>query len=727
MNKVLVLLFLFFSLNVFANKNSIVDTVPIKLLQGVLVHSIMYKKYELPEINGTYLNTGKKNELIQFENIDADFSSKNGRQVFAKIPGVFVYDMDGTGNQVNIASRGLDPHRGWEFNIRKDGIITNSDMYGYPASHYSMPFESIEKIELVRGTGSLQYGAQFGGMLNYISKQADTTKSFGFEFIQSVGSFNSFSSYNAISGKIKKFTYYGYAYFKTRDGFRDAENTRSQAQKLAFEYELSNKISVQFDWSRSAYIYKIPGALNDSMFKENPRQATRSRNYFNPDIHLPSVKLNWEINENSKLLFTSSAVLGKRNSVLFDKPVNINDSINSFTGDFNNRQVDIDRFNSYTSELRLMHNYQWLRNLHTIVVGIQYMNNNLLRTQLGKGTTGTDFNLNLVDQNWGRDIHFKTKNIAVFIEQKWSLSQKFSLTSGIRFEKGESKMEGVINYYPSNKIPLALKHEFPLFAFGAQYIISNQIKFYGGYTQAYRPVIFKDLVPGSIYETVDPHIKDASGYNAEIGFKGNWNFFKWDITGFLLKQKNRFGTMAVNDSFNNLITYRTNIGNSINKGLEIFIQADWNLNQKMFVSLFTSTAFMNARYKDASLKVGNENRTINNNKVESAPDFTTRNGLTIRNKLISITILYSYVSTTYADALNTISPPSNTGAVGIVPSYGLVDINTTLQISKQVEWRLNINNLFNKLYFTKRPLFYPGPGIWPSDGLNISSSISFKL
>ena len=28
----------------------------------------------------------------------------------------------------NIAARGLDPHRGWEFNIRKDGIITNSDI-----------------------------------------------------------------------------------------------------------------------------------------------------------------------------------------------------------------------------------------------------------------------------------------------------------------------------------------------------------------------------------------------------------------------------------------------------------------------------------------------------------------------------------------------------------------------------------------------------------------------
>ncbi|MEI9944007.1 MAG: TonB-dependent receptor plug domain-containing protein [Chitinophagaceae bacterium] len=101
-----------------------------------------------------------------------------------KYPGVFIYDMDGSGNQINIAARGLDPHRGWEFNNRKDGIITNSDMYGYPASHYSMPLESIARIELVRGTGSLQYGAQFGGMLNYVTKQGDTTRPFSFEKYQ---------------------------------------------------------------------------------------------------------------------------------------------------------------------------------------------------------------------------------------------------------------------------------------------------------------------------------------------------------------------------------------------------------------------------------------------------------------------------------------------------------------------------------------------------------------
>lgn len=197
-----------FSIAAVAQKSK-TDSNHLKILRAVVVNSYLStKKQNLPDVVGTYLYTGKKTELISLSNIDADISMKSARQVFAKSPGIFVYDMDGGGNQVNIASRGLDPHRGWEFNIRKDGVITNSDMYGYPASHYSMPFESIERIEIVKGTGSLQYGAQYGGILNYVSKKPDSSKSISLESIQTVGSYNMLSSYNALSGTKGKISYY---------------------------------------------------------------------------------------------------------------------------------------------------------------------------------------------------------------------------------------------------------------------------------------------------------------------------------------------------------------------------------------------------------------------------------------------------------------------------------------------------------------------------------------
>ncbi len=725
----LIIVSLIFSLVLFSQEPDKKDTtIHSRILDSVTVLSYINQNIvrTMSPLQGVYMFNGKKTELIDLSHIPADITNKTARQVFSKIPGLFVYDMDGAGNQINIAARGLDPHRGWEFNTRKDGIITNSDMYGYPATHYSMPLESIGRIELVRGTGSLQYGAQFGGMLNYITKQGDTTRPFNFESINTIGSFKLLSSYNAISGKSGKFKYYGYIYKKSRDGYRDNEHTNSEAQNIIVNYE-STKFSVRAEWARSIYIYRTPGPLTDSMFYADPRQSTRARNYFSPDIHVPSISFNWQINDQTKLQFITSAVLGKRNSVQFDKPTNIKDTINTSTLQYNNRQVDIDRFNSYTSELRLLQQYSFGKQVNDLIAGIQYMNNDLHRTQLGKGTTGSDYDLTLVDPVWGRDVHLKTQNIAFFAENKFQVSEALSVNAGARVEIGQTDMTGMIVYYPDNAIPVTINHKFPLFGINVSYKPIKYMEWYGGFSQAYHPMLFKDLIPSSLFEKVDPNIKDAKGYNAELGFRGNWRFLRWDINAFLLQYNDRFGTLAQTDNTGAFYTYRTNIGNSFTKGVEMLLQADWLLGKRAWLTAFTSTAFVHARYTDAIVKSGNTNINIKGNKVESAPDFISRNGVSIKYRKTSFSVLYSYTSKTFADALNTAEPLKSTGAVGIVPSYGIVDMNASFRFSSNLEVRFNVNNITNKQYFTKRPTFYPGPGVWPSEGRNGTVTLLVRI
>jgi len=678
-------------------------------------------------VQGTYIFSGKKSESIDLTQIPADIANKTGRHIFAKVPGVFVYDMDGAGNQVNVAARGLDPHRGWEFNIRKDGIITNSDMYGYPASHYSMPLESIAKIELVRGTGSLQYGAQFGGMLNYTTKQGDTTRPISFESINTVGTFNLLNTYNAIGGKLGKLKYYAYFNKKSRDGYRDHEHTNSEGQAIILTYEPTTRFSIRAEWTRSKYLYRIPGPLTDSMFVADPTQATRSRNYFSPDIHVPSITMNWRVGPHTRLQLVTSAVLGARNSVQFDKLANVQDTINAATLQYNNRQVDIDRFNSYTAEMRLLQDYMLGSLSSTVAAGIQYMNNDLHRTQLGKGTTGSDYDLTLVEPGWGRDVHLKTKNIALFAENRFRLLKNLSVNVGARIESGSTDMSGTIVYYPDNELPVSIDHEFPLFGANFSFKPKSNMELYGGISQAYRPMLFKDLIPGSVYEKVDPGIKDAEGYNAELGWRGSWKFLRWDVNGFILEYKDRFGTLAETDDAGNFYTYRTNIGNSFTKGAEIFIQADWFLAKKLGLSIFTSTSLLDARYTNAIVKSGNENIDIGGNKVETAPRIITRNGASIRFKKLSFSVLYSYTAESFADPLNTVEPNKATGAVGLVPSYNIVDINSSVRISRNLEARINVNNIFDRQYFTKRPSFYPGPGVWSSDGRNGSITVIVRL
>lgn len=135
---------------------------------------------------------------------------------------------------------------------------------------------------------------------------------------------------------------------------------------------------------------------------------------------------------------------------------------------------------------------------------------------------------------------------------------------------------------------------------------------------------------------------------------------------------------------------------------------------------------MNAKYKNAKVRSGNNNVNVSGNKVETTPDVITRNGVTLRAYFASVTLLFSYTADSFADPLNTIEP-SATGAIGLVPSYSLLDINSTFTISPKVKVLINVNNVADKKYFTKRPAMYPGAGVWPSDGRSINLSVGINI
>lgn len=704
------------------------DSIRTKSLDAVTIAGDkLFSVERLPKVKGTYLWAGRKNEVINVQNLDATIAEKTPRQIFSKVPGVFVYDMDGSGNQTNISTRGLDPHRGWEYNIRKNGIITNSDMYGYPASHYSMPMEAVDHIELVRGTGSLQYGAQFGGMLNYVSKKPDTVKAFTFESVNSLGSFNMMSTYNAVSGTVGKVQYYAYYNKRVSDGYRNNSHTDFDAQSVMLIYTPVKALQLKAEVARSNYVYQIPGPLTDSMFRADPRLSTRARNYFNPGIFVPSLSAEWKVSERTILSWTVSAVLGARNSVQFDKPATTPDALDPVTLQYAVRQVDIDRFNSYTTELRMLHQYTIGKMQGAVAAGIQVFDNDLHRRQLGKGTTGTGFDLSLTEPGWGRDLHFKTKNLALFAENSFAILPSLIVTPGVRVELGNSDMTGVIRSYDPGTLPNTIRHRFPLFGIHADYTLKNGHNLYAGWSQAYRPVIFKDIIPASVYETVDKNLKDADGYNLEAGYRGSKGTLRWDVSAFQLVYNNRLGTLAGDAAGDgNFYIQRTNVGNSLTRGIELFAEYAVLHRERASITMFTSTALFDARYRDAVVRSGDKNIDIDGNKVETVPDVITRNGVTFRSGELSLSCLYSYTAKSYADPLNT-ETPSATGSVGAVPAYGILDVNASFRIYSNLMMRFNINNVTDRHYFTKRPSFYPGPGVWSSDGRSVNFSVAFKI
>lgn len=699
------------------------------------LESVMVKGYRFPigavkplaQVHGMYLAAGKKSEVIAVQDLPANLAEKTGRQLFAKIPGAFVYDMDGSGNQVNLATRGLDPHRSWEYNVRQNGVMTNSDIYGYPASHYSAPMEAIQRIEIIRGAASLQYGAQFGGMINYVTKDADTTRAAGFENLTSVGSYGLLSSYNAVGGKVGRWSYYAYYQRRVSDGYRDGARSDAQAQFVRLQYDFSDALTVKTEVGRSQYVFQTPGALTDAMFRDNPRQATRSRNYFNPDIYLPSLVLDWKMGPTTQLNWTTSAVLGHRNSVQFIGFVDTPDDIDPTTLQYRPRQVDIDNFNSYTSELRLQQDYTLGKMSNTLIVGLRYINNNLHRRQLGKGTTGTDFDLSITEAQFGRDVRYKTANVAFFVENLFRLHPRLDVSAGIRYERGESRMSGIISYLPNEAVPQDIVHNFPLLGVNGEYRLNDNNRVYGGWSQAYRPIIFADIIPANALEQNDPDLQDSYGHNAELGVKGTlFERLTYDVNLFQIRYNNRVGSQVLTDANGASYIWKTNIGDSRTNGVELYAEYKIAESLRHKIAVFSATSYFDGHYLNGQLRNGNENADLAGNRLETLPRWISRNGLQAAYKGFSAIVQYSYVADSYSDALNTTTPTAN-GARGIVPAYGIWDVNTSYRINAHYTLRLGVNNLTNAQYFTKRPTGYPGQGVWSSDGRSVVASFGIRL
>ncbi|HLW32536.1 MAG TPA: carboxypeptidase-like regulatory domain-containing protein, partial [Aequorivita sp.] len=161
----------------------------------------------LKQIEGTAIYAGKKTEVVLMDNLTINSATNNARQIYAQVVGLNIYENNDGGLQLNIGGRGLNPNRTANFNTRQNGYDISADVLGYPESYYTPPADAISEIEVVRGAASLQYGTQFGGLINFILKKPSNRK---FDWIsrQSLGSYNLFNSFNSFSGTVGKLGYY---------------------------------------------------------------------------------------------------------------------------------------------------------------------------------------------------------------------------------------------------------------------------------------------------------------------------------------------------------------------------------------------------------------------------------------------------------------------------------------------------------------------------------------
>ncbi|MBL0305925.1 MAG: TonB-dependent receptor [Chitinophagaceae bacterium] len=683
---------------------------------------------QMPEIVGTSIYAGKKNALIVLDNVQGNVVTNTMRQVLAKVPGIHVWESDPSGIQIGIAARGLSPNRSWEFNIRQNGYDIAADPFGYPEAYYNPQLQAVQRIEVVRGQGALQYGPQFGGLVNYILRNgSEISKKFEFETQQTVGSNALINSYNAIGGKSGKWHYYSFFDHRNGDGWRQNSRYFTNAGYGTATYYFNPKLSLTAEVMFSHIRSQQPGGLTDLQIDLDAQQSFRSRNWFDIKWTTPALILNYQLNESTKWNTKLFVTIGNRSSVGFLQSITVKDSINSGTGEYNNRTVQVDNYRNYGLESRIITDYKIGKLQNTLSGGIRLYTGTTHRMADGKGTTVSSYDVSIIG-NYPRDINFDSKNAAAFVENIFRFSDKFYIIPGIRLEWLEGTASGR-NGYTSGGVEILLQNinrsrSFVLAGIGTEYHITRTTEIYANISQAYRPIQFANLQAPPTTDVVENDLKDAKGFNADLGYSGKVkNYLQFDISGYYLQYNNRVGTVTVSGT----PSYRliTNVGSSTSKGFEGYAEFNpWRAftqNTNADIIVFGSYSYTDARYssdhKDAATK---------GKKVENAPRNIFRGGITAGYKTFLLTTQLSYVGEAFSDANNTLAPTAN-GNNGLIPSYTVTDITATYKFSKGLNIKAGINNLTDARYFTRRAGGYPGPGALPAEGRTFFISIGAKL
>jgi len=701
------------------------------------------KKYfdvrRLKDVEGTAIYAGKKTEVIQIDQFVGNLSSGNARQIYSQIAGLNIYESNNAGLQLAIGGRGLSPNRTANFNTRQNGYDISADAIGYPENYYTPPAEALSEIQIVRGAASLQYGPQFGGLINFITKKP-SQKAFEFLTRQSWDTNFGYSTFNSLSGTNNKFSHYTYFRYKNNFGQQPRPNSNLESVNFATDlnYQIAKKTKIGIEYTHLNYLNKLPGGLSDAQFYENSKFSNRSRNWFKVNWNLLALKFNHQFSNRSRFDLKVAGLNAYRNELgIKSYRTTTVDNLN------NPRDLVIGKFRNVEAEIRFLSNYYIKKKKSTFLIGAKYYQSND-KAQQGPGSNGNDAHFNFAYSNfpdYQNQSNFKYPNInlALFGEHIFYLYDKLSITPGFRLAYLKTQSQGsyrVINKdlagktiqditYSDNR---TFERNFLLLGVGLSYKPTNFLEGYANFSQNYRPVLFNDFRVSNPNFRVDPNIKDEKGYTFDIGIRGTYKkALSYDASFFSLLYNKRIGEVQDVDDQNRVVRLKTNVGKALISGLESLV--NWNLLQTLgidhtqkILSLYSNLALISSKYIQSDIP------GVKGNQVEFVPLVNLKTGVKLGYKNLLANIQFTHLSKQFTDASNApqVKTENTSGVFGAIPTYSVWDLSFSYKY-KKVRLETGLNNVLNKKYFTQRATGYPGPGILPANPRSLYISVQFKF
>jgi Fe(3+) dicitrate transport protein len=675
----------------------------------------------LPLAVDTKIYSGKKTTVVDFDSMP-QIQTDNYRQAFSQTPGLLVSELSNP-SLLSLGSRGIgDPHETQNLLVLKDGIPFVADMFGYPTVYYAPPFESIDRLEYIRGGASLLYGPQPGGALNYVTHMPRRDREWSVTAQQIVGSDQLFSTYVSFDGTIDRVGYLGYFSRRAGDSFRD-HNSDYETLGGSFKLVIDADKPTRWIFNMDAFSADSgePGGLRftpapDAVLYDRDREATQTRHdRVRVERYLPSLTLEHDLSEQT--LVTATAYGGyfgryskRQQGTGFGRRPSGSSADNNL--------IQLQEFYTFGTDVRLRHDWHAWENQHTLTAGFStYYSDSPYRAERGSTPNADSGELR---QKVDRESIYG----APFIENRFVFN-RFSITPAFRLENIHQSVDEKVNLGTGETAAASQLSDdsstetVPLFGLGAAYDLGRRSEVYANVSQGYKAKTYTDTLPLGPTDTVSEDLDPGKSWTAELGVRGNptpWLTF--DTSVFFIDYKNRFGRVGSNFQ---------NVGRSHTWGLDVATEldligltdslADTKYGEQIgSFSLYGNVEFLDAEFVDGPAE-GNE--------PQYAPDYLLRTGLVWRWKnRAKIALLGTFVDSHWANDNNGLFSGSDPGSSGFIPSYMVWDLTAEVKVydSRQASLSViaGVNNLFNEDYYSR----IRSSGIDPAYGRNYYGGLS---
>jgi Fe(3+) dicitrate transport protein len=633
----------------------------------------------------------------------------SANEVFRNVPGMNVRDEEGQGLRPNIGVRGLDPTRSRKVLMLEDGVPIALAPYGEPELYYNPPIDRMQRIEVLKGSGSILFGPQtVGGVINYITRQPPRTPTFSARILG--GSNDYLSGLFSYGGTWGDVGVDGMYLHKQGAGFREYSSfgihdlTTQFAFGLTKSSRLGIKLNVYDETSRSSYL-----GLTQAMFDEDP--------YQNPAIH---DKMDVQRYSASA---THQQILGR--DLLLTTTVYANNAVRNW------RRQDYDRQNMGREYERIagdttvpggalyMRNSSGNRNREFTVYGVEP------RLQLTHSALGLPGELDLGVRMHFEDMHIlringttptafsgtitedeirTTQALSGFIQNRFLINGALNVTTGVRIEEfsfTRTMRRGVVNGQLTDvHIEGTTRSTEIIPGAGITYKPFDSLTIFTGMHRGFSPPRVQDAI-------------DTGGENLQLDAERSWNYelglranpLRWlqtEITAYYLDFQNQIIPAS---EAGGIDTRLINAGETHHRGVELYAAVDVGVLTSSYLNVVVEGSMT---LSDAVFTSG----IYDGNRLPHAPTEMYTIGITYHMPIgVDVQMTGFFTGPQYTDRANT-REGSADGEIGRIDAYTVWDLSLNYNIPRY-NGRVfaNVKNMFDTLYIASRAPrgIFPGP------------------